>query len=113
MKLTLTYAEVEKMIRNRYDISPSDTLIIQRKPAESKNPEHQKALNLVKTIKKYKYLDVEKIAAIKKFRELTGENLYNSKWAIENFDQITTFVRNFKRIPTMNGTEYSGGVILS
>lgn len=56
----------------------------------------------------YRYTTDEKIAAIKRFRELTECGLSFSKWAIENLGKFKSFVSQFKRLPIFNGDYYAG-----
>jgi ribosomal protein L7/L12 len=98
MKLTVTITkeEIKRLIQCRLaaDMEVDDVIVIDtnEKYTEIKNA-------MVGEFGQPPFPAHRKIEAIKFIRSLTGMGLADSKYAIENWDAWTTFVKDFNRFP--------------
>jgi ribosomal protein L7/L12 len=103
MKLFLSLAEVQTLVRNAYAL-PIDAEIVISKRARKVTPES--FTNFV--AQHGQTMETEKIAAIKALRVIVpGLGLYGAKCAVENFDLVSNFVKANKAWPNvhkMDGT---------
>lgn len=104
MKLKLSLAEAKILVLRALNL-PADTEIVFSRKAL---PDPRVA-KLIAEIEALDYVASDKIAAIKRFREVvSGLGLAEAKWSVENWAKVKAWMKENGRLPKFNGDYHSG-----
>lgn len=109
MKLKITLEEARVLVLRSLNL-PTDTEITITRGTATVIPEIRKLINDIESMD---YQSSGKISAIKRFRVAADTGLAESKWVVENWDKVKSFMLKKRRFPIFTGAYHNGTLSLS